>query len=80
MGLAVVEASGGEQAQREAEKADVDEYLLHPPYQARRKKPPGTRRPGTEPYMRTTCRRLVFRVLLNHRWKHVPHAAELETG
>ena len=79
-GLLLLHGLTAGEAQREAEKADVEEYLLHPPYQARRKKPPGTRRPKTGPYTRTTCRRLVFRVLLDHRWKHVPDAEELETG
>jgi hypothetical protein len=66
--------------QRKAEETDVDEYLLHPPWLARKRKAPGTRKPGTQPYMQTSCRRLVFRQLLNHRWKHVPDAEELERG
>ena len=71
------------QAQRDAKSLDLAVYLLLPiehntRHQARKKKPEGTREPGTEPYMKTTCRRLVFRVLLDHTWKHVPDAEELE--
>ena len=77
-GLLLLHGLTAKEAQNEAEKAGVDEYLLHPPWLARRKKPPGTRRPGTEPYMRTSCRRLIFRQLLDHKWKHIPSSEELK--
>jgi hypothetical protein len=54
------------QAQRDAESLDLAEYLLLPighntRHQARKKRPEGTRKSGPEPYMKTTCRGLVFR-------------------
>ncbi len=77
-GLLLLRNQTANDAQKAAEQAGIEEYLLHPPWLARKKKPPGTRKPGTAPYMQTSCRRLLFRQILNYKVKHVPDAEERE--
>ena len=72
-----------DEAQREAEKHDLHGYLLHPPWQARRKKRDEERSyrygvPSDKPYKATFCRRLLFRLILSHKWKHVPDWDEID--
>jgi hypothetical protein len=71
-------------AQQIAEDNDLHGYLLHPPWQARRKKrdEERTRRYGRltdKPYKQTSCRRLMFTVLLNRKWDHIPDDEEIRT-
>lgn len=66
-------------AQQIAVDNDLHGYLLHPPWLARRKKRPEERTPRSAPYKQTSCRRLMFTVLLNHKVDHIPNAEELRT-
>lgn len=73
-----------DQAQQIAADNDLHGYLLHPPWQARRRKRDDERNyrydgtPTDKPYKQTSCRRLMFRVLLSHTEKHVPDWDEIE--
>lgn len=71
-------------AQQIAVENDLHGYLLHPPWQARRKKRDEERtyrygRPTDKPYKQTSCRRLMFTVLLNRNWDHIPDDEEIRT-
>jgi hypothetical protein len=73
-----------DEAQDCAEKADLDGYLLHPPWLARRKKREEERTyrygtPTDKPYKQTSCRRMMFTVLLNRNRKDIPNDEEIRT-
>jgi hypothetical protein len=72
-----------DQAQQIAADHDLHGYLLHAPWQARRKKRDEERSyrygtPTDKPYKQTSCRRLLFRVILSHKEKHVPDWDEID--
>ncbi len=69
-----------DRAQKIAEDKDLIGYLLHPPWLARRKKRPEERTPGSKPYLQTSCRRLMFTVLLDRHWEHIPDDEEIWTS
>jgi hypothetical protein len=63
-------------------KNDLHSYLLQAPWQARRKKryDEGTYRYGStdKPYKQTSCRRLLFRVILSHKETYISDWGEIE--
>ena len=73
-----------DRAQEIAEDKDLVGYLLHAPWLARRKKRDDERAyrydgtPTDKPYKQTSCRRLLFRVILNHKNMDVPDWDEID--
>ncbi len=72
-----------DRAQQIAVDNDLHGYLLHPPWLARRKKRDEERTyrygmPTDKPYKQTSCRRLLFRVILSHKETHVPDWDEID--